>query len=345
MPSSARQSNFELLRLVCMLMVLNLHSFWGYEYGMGLLNMLDFFRESLCICAVDCFVLISGYWGIRWKARSFYNLVFQIFFYAFAVYLFCVGSGIVEFDKGIFIENFKSLYKFWGFITCYLVLYFLAPLLNAFVEKTDCKKLLFYIFVMFIAENFVVRVNSGTLNFCLLYLIGRWISRTSLLQKIKFNPLYAYLIVSVIITGIVLFLHVKLHLNATQMQSFILGYSYSSPLVILQAVFLFLLFGKLNIQNRAINWCAASCLSIFLIHMHPTIKEIGYYSFTRSLYQRSFLEHLLILCALIIVVFIGSILVDKIRMVVSFLCEKTLTKAIRVAEPLKAWFMKKIEVE
>ena len=196
-----------------------------------------------------------------------------------------------------------------------------------------------------IAENFVVRVNSGTLNFCLLYLIGRWISRTSLLQKIKFNPLYAYLIVSVIITGIVLFLHVKLHLNATQMQSFILGYSYSSPLVILQAVFLFLLFGKLNIQNRAINWCAASCLSIFLIHMHPTIKEIGYYSFTRSLYQQSFLEHLLILCALIIAVFIGSILVDKIRMVVSFLCEKTLTKAIRVAEPLKAWFMKKIEVE
>lgn len=324
MPSVARQSNFELLRLVCMLMVLSLHSFWGYDFGAGPLNMLDFFRESLCICAVDCFILISGYFGIRWKWNSFFNLIFQILFYAFGVYLFCSYIGVLEFDKYDFLKNITCLYSFSAFVKYYIILYFLSPLLNAFVDKNDNKKIMLYVVVLFFAENFISRSETSFMNFCLLYLIGRWISRTSLIQKIRFNPLYAYLIVTVVITAIVFFMHAKLHLNVKQTQSFILGYSYYSPLVILQSVFLFLAFGKLNFQNRAVNWCAASCFAIYLIHMHPAIKEIGYYSFTRSLYQRPFFEHLLILCSLIIAVFIGSILVDKIRIIIYRLCKKNI---------------------
>ena len=45
-----RLSNFELLRLLCMLMVLNLHSFSGYRHGDGFLQALDFLREYLNLC-------------------------------------------------------------------------------------------------------------------------------------------------------------------------------------------------------------------------------------------------------------------------------------------------------
>lgn len=37
-----RLSNFELLRLLCMLMVLNLHSFSGYQNGDGFCQAIDF---------------------------------------------------------------------------------------------------------------------------------------------------------------------------------------------------------------------------------------------------------------------------------------------------------------
>ena len=326
-------------------MILSLHSFWGYEYGTGPLNMFDFFRESLCICAVDCFILISGYFRIKWKWDSFFNLIFQILFYAFGVYVFCVSIGIIEFNEIRFFECFTSTYNFWWFVTCYLTLYFVSPLLNAFVERNDKKIILIYIFVLFFAENFILRSAIEPLNFCLLYLIGQWISKVSLPQKIHFNSFAIYLIISVIIFIIAYSLHIGVHLNAEQMCGFILGYSYASPLIILQAVFLFLAFGKLNIQNRIINWCAASCFSIYLIHMHPAIKEIGYYSFTRSLYQKPIFEHLLILCTLIFTVFFGSILVDKIRMILSRLCKKMLTILIHKAFPLKDWLVKKIEVE
>lgn len=104
------------------------------------------------------------------------------------------------------------------------------------------------------------------------------------------------------------------------------GYSYSSPLVILQAVFLFLGFAKMHFTSKVVNWCAASCFAIFLIHMHPTIKEIGYYSFTTGLYDKPVLQHIVILIGLIIVVFVGSIFIDKIRKVVSDICYSLLSK-------------------
>ena len=71
-----RQSNIEALRLLSMLMVLNLHSFWGYVHNHGsvVFQAFDFFRESTSICAVNVFILISGYFGIKWKVKSFFNL-------------------------------------------------------------------------------------------------------------------------------------------------------------------------------------------------------------------------------------------------------------------------------
>lgn len=49
-----RQSNIEVLRLLSMLMVLNLHSFWGFEHGNGILQVIDFFRECTSICGCEC---------------------------------------------------------------------------------------------------------------------------------------------------------------------------------------------------------------------------------------------------------------------------------------------------
>ena len=101
------------------------------------------------------------------------------------------------------------------------------------------------------------------------------------------------------------------------MQYSFIGYSYAAPLVILQAVFLFLVFARVQFTNRFVNWCASSCLAIFLIHMHPAIKEMGYYAITESFYDLSVWQHFVYLLLLIIGVFFGSILIDKIRIVAS----------------------------
>lgn len=312
-----RQSNIEALRLLSMLMVLNLHSFWGYDHGSGVMQALDFFRESSSICAVNVFLLISGYFGIKWKLKSFYNLVFQIFFYSFGVYIVACGIGVVEFSLGGLLSNVKALYASWGFITGYVLLYFCSPLINSFVDKVDSRHLLITIFVIFIAENFICR-NSGYLNYGLLYLIGRFLNKTRAVDSLEIKAGRYYWITTLLMFIIVYVLFRFLHItDAVAMQGLFVGYSYAAPLVILQAIFLFLVFGRMHLSSKFINWCASSCLAIFLIHMHPAIKEIGYYAITESLYHLPIWQHCIYLILLITLVFFGSILIDKIRIVLS----------------------------
>lgn len=307
-----RKSNIELLRLLSMLMILNLHSFWGYRHGSGLLQAIDFFRECTSICAVDVFILISGYFSIKWKLKSFYNLVFQIFFYSFSVYGLSILFGFVSFNKNDFFHCFKALYSSWGFITSYIIMYFASPCMNSFVERTSSRRLLIYILVIFFAENFVF-YSRDVINFCLLYLLGRWLYKTNAIHQLANHPIKKYWFITFCIFTLTYSMFLFCNFKVEKIQSLFVGLNYAAPLVILQAVFLFISFAKINLNSNFINWCSVSCLSIFLIHMHPAIKNIGYYAYTENLYDKPLCEHILILFALMIVVFVGSIIIDKVR--------------------------------
>ena len=327
-----RKSNLELLRLVSMLMVLLLHSFWGYTHGSGVLQALDFFRECVVICAVNVFLLISGYFGIKWKLKSLFNLVFQLFFYAFAVYGVAVLLGIVNFSIGGLLRNAVCLYSHWGFISCYLLLYLCSPFLNAFVDTVTNKQLIGFVVILVISENFLTR-DYAFLNYCTMYLIGRYLAKSDAVNNPCIKAGEGYWIVTILMYAVVFasFKYFNVD-NPVKMQKIPWGLSYAAPLVILQAVFLFIWFARLKFQSKIVNWCAASCLSIFLIHMHPTIKQIGYYNYTESLYFLPALEHMWKLALLIIVVFFGSILIDKIRIVISNLCYKVLLWIISITK-------------
>lgn len=326
----ARLSNYELLRLLCMLMVLNLHSFSGYGHGTGLAQALDFLRESTSICAVDTFILISGFFGIKWRKKGCFNLLFQVLYYSFVVYGVSVALGFIQFEKGEFIHCFKAFYDSWSFITFYIVLYFISPWLNAFAEKCDKRQLLYFILIFYIAEIVIMR-STGFLNYCLIYLIGRWLSKINIV-RLSDKAVVGYIVTTFLIFFCSYSAYRLLHLDAEGMHDFILGYSYASPFVILQAVFLFLAFSKIKIQSKWINWCAASCLSIFLIHMHPAIKGIGYYGYTASLYEKPLLEHIVSLLCLMLFVFFGAILIDKIRIVVSDLVYRLISRGWKVTK-------------
>lgn len=198
-----------------------------------------------------------------------------------------------------------------------MLLYFCSPLLNSFVDKVDCRHLLILIFVIFIAENFICR-NLGYLNYGLLYLIGRFLNKSKAVDCLEIKAGKYYWITTFFMFVIVYILFRFVHItDAATMQALVIGYSYAAPLVILQAIFLFLIFGRIHINNKFINWCGSSCLAIFLIHMHPAIKEIGYYSITESFYHLPFFQHCIYLILLIIGVFLGAILIDKVRIVIS----------------------------
>ena len=307
-----------------MLMVLNLHSFWGFNYGSGIWQALDFFRESTSICAVDCFILISGYFGIKWKFRSFFNLIFQIFFYSVGLYLVVVGLGIVDWSLKEFIIRFGCLFtRSWGFAITFVLLYFCSPVLNAFSEKSSSREMLLYIIVFFIVINFVSIPRFDLFTYALVYLVGRWLRKANV-ADLQLPSGKAYWIVTVLMFVFVYILCFSvLHFTKSNVLKWpfgIIGYNYAAPLVILQAVFLFMFFARLSFKSKFVNWCAASSFAIYLIHMHPTIKQIGYYAFTKSLYEQPPFLHVVALVAFILAVFFACIFIDKIRIATSHVC-------------------------
>lgn len=104
----------------------------------------------------------------------------------------------------------------------------------------------------------------------------------------------------------------KMYMNDGTSTFYLRGGIYSNPLVLLQSVIGFLFFLNIKLQNKFINYIAASALAVYLIHMHPALKEY-YYNYCRGLYQLSPMEHYFKLVVLIIGTFTISILIDKVR--------------------------------
>lgn len=117
-----RESNFELLRLIAMIMVIVVHVDFGSVGWPTATDLQDQFSttvmkilvESFCIVCVDVFVLISGWFGIRPSAKKLAGFFFQcVLFHWTLVGLPSVGGGKDFQHKG----NNQKLYVL-GILVC-----------------------------------------------------------------------------------------------------------------------------------------------------------------------------------------------------------------------------------
>lgn len=136
-PSSPkhRQSNFELLRIVAILMVLTMHvvGLAHKDIAQGSFNrQFEMLVNVVCNTGVDAFVLISGWFGIRRKRLRFLDLVLLSIVCVFATQLYVTHC---QDPWEAFRKGYRAVlaYGNW-FVGCYLLLYLIAPWLNDFLE-------------------------------------------------------------------------------------------------------------------------------------------------------------------------------------------------------------------
>lgn len=323
----SRNSNLELLRIVSMLLVLLIHfvphhclpdpESLSSETGTTLINLC---LKSLSFVCVNCFILISGYFGIRWKIKSFLSLLFQILFWIFLgiciAYFLNIGLENNVTDALIGFINAR-----W-FIPAYLALYVIAPVLNAFTEKCSSTELLRYLLIFYLFSTlfgyFLLsrEFNEGMSLISLIgiYLTGAYLKREDSVFK-QFNARTSLL--SYFLCGLVLFI-ASLCLYIVGFNKSI--YGYLNPVVIIQSVFLFLFFKNLKIKfNPVINFIAASAFSVYLFHMHPMIVR-SYGECCRYLAETSW--GILTVPAFFISLFAFCVVIDKIRIFLFQSCYK-----------------------
>ena len=106
---------------------------------MTILPLFSVFRiiiEAFAIVCVNSFVLLSGWFGINFHIKSLCNLLFQCAFFLIGIYTFTILIGIEPLSISGIKRCLMLTNNVW-FVKCYLGMFIMAPILNAFVEKTD----------------------------------------------------------------------------------------------------------------------------------------------------------------------------------------------------------------
>lgn len=212
---------------------------------------------------------------------------------------------------------------YW-FIPAYLGLYLFAPLLNTFVEHVSIKNLGWYILIFYIFQFFdslpfsygMSQMGYSTFSFCGLYLIGRYLRISKLSEKTIINNkkvvLAWILLVTLIIAGTAICASYFLKRGGVRIFFPLSPLVYNNPLVVIQSALILIFFTKIKLKSNIINWCAGGALAIYLLHMHPDLKEL-YYKIGNDLYLLPYSLHFLLLPILFICVAIIAIPIDKIR--------------------------------
>ena len=322
-----RDSNMELLRLTAMLLVVILHT-----NARGLPEpdaariathtvsaVTQFIVEGLSIIAVDTFVLLSGWYGIRPKVSRLVELLFQLLFFG------VVGLALHEaLAPGTLHEEphiLRSLLllspsPYW-FVKAYLGLYIVSPVLNVFVAQATKRQMAVLLVGFFAFETVMGWMWPGVrwfergfslTSFVGLYLLARYVRLhpARCWQLSKWCDLGIYLLASTTLAALMLVFCMR-GINTSRL------HAYNCPIIIVAALHFMLFFSKIHFRSAFVNWLGVSALAIYLTHSGAFLWKLYDSTIIDWFYNTSTASFLLRAVTLIMVVFWGSILLDKVR--------------------------------
>lgn len=276
-----RRSNIEMLRILSMMFVIMVHldgAALGLPDAPGLssLSAEDIYKlslEALTIVGVNCFTLISGYFGIRARWRGFLRFTLQCMFYSVGIYLVFVALGLASWSWRELTESFMvyTHTDLW-YVPAYLGLYLLSPFLNSAVSTLSRRQFALALAALVLFNLWGGWMWGGSYNptgytvmqLVMMYLIGRFLSLYASefiegSRRYRNYGLAVYLLSSVVITVSALFMESKM------------AYAYNNPIVILSSVALFVCFASMRFQSPTVNLLARTAFAAYLIHKNPYI--------------------------------------------------------------------------
>lgn len=300
------KTNLNLLKVIAAIFVITLHYLNGqiggalFNTSVGSFNYyLSHLLESICIIAVNLFVLISGYLLIERKEikiSKILKLGWDVFFYCSLAYIIMIFFGKVPLTLHSFKNYMESIFGFW-FVDIYIILYLLAPYINLLLNKLNQKQykvLLIICFVFFsiwptmINELTVKDAGYGIINFIFLYMIGGYLKKYEVSKKNNF----IYFVLCVSATFFISLFSWR-------------AYNYNFLTNMLSSIFFFQFFLGLKIKSSVFNMLSKHSLGVYIIHLQPLLYPYIFKSiFKCQLFYNSnyFIFHLLftILCIYII---------------------------------------------
>ncbi len=339
-----RDTNFELLRIIAMFMIVTLH----YTQNSGVLenngtytlqNIFFIFLNTVCSVGVNCFVLISGYYLItsKFKIQKIIHLWGLVLFYSLGIYLLykITNHSVVNPMSSV-----ETIYVFtpvlnvhYWFIVPYLALYIVFPFLNKMINTLNQKQLKVILIIFFVLmcvinnitplnQNFEAVGGHSILWFMFLYGVGAYIKKYK--NKDEGKDKYKYLLYFIIC--IILGFIFKIIFENISSLNILLKYAnyrviaFNSVFAFLGAVFIFMFFKNIKVKGentgKCISFVSKNVFAVYLIHEHELNRQVIWntnLNINIAGMQNNFILHYL-LC--IFIIFTSCVLIEEIRRIV-----------------------------
>ncbi len=193
---SVRNANMELLRMISMIMVTTLHALAKsdllptFVLHVPFNGWIAWIFEVLSVGAVNIFMLISGYFLVNseFKIKRLIELLVQTFLYSVMPFIiFLVTGRLTSEERNIYsiLNNFLPVHMetYW-FITAYVVVYMLSPVITKGLKTVTKRQLITAIICLLIYECFLKSIlpfrlttdskGYGFLWYLIMFLIGAY---------------------------------------------------------------------------------------------------------------------------------------------------------------------------
>lgn len=283
-----RDSNIELLRLLCMVGIVLMHfiglavypEVWNPNAPLSVSVIAGTLMCSVTILSVNIFGLISGYYGIQFSWKRLLILYLTCSLYAI---LGC-GVGLCN-GEDISIKSFllETLLPFshasgglW-FIQCYVGLVLFAPLLNKAIEHLNKNEYLLVLLLWTIANVYMGHFwkvptynvyGYSVAQLVYLYLIGGYVRKFVNLSQISHVQILVPILLCIGLWNVLTLIQHQIvvpHWSPT---------SYNHIIVLVASICVLILALKHPFYKQWINSIATGSLAIYLFHQNVHVWNI-----------------------------------------------------------------------
>ena len=253
-------------------------------------------ESSVCLLAVNIFVLISGYFLVneRFRVSKLFRVTIETIFYSWIIFacVFFGGGGSEVGGRGVITALLPISFNQYWFISAYVGMYILSPGLNLLIRNISQKQHLGIILLAvayFSLWNSLIpysqpmgihRFGQSVVWFMVLYLIAAYLrlySNNGFFSLRRVKCAFFISIAFINLSWIVLTLLGKafgLSLGDSITEYY---FHYNSFPVLVASVSFFVWFREVRVERSfmrsMIRFAGPLCFGVYLIHDNPNIRE------------------------------------------------------------------------
>lgn len=331
-----RQSNFELLRILCMVLIVGFHMIGqtkmdgcGPEDGIAYYYCIFMGSAGRLVC--NTFVMIGAWFLVdsKFRPERVVNLWLEIFIYSVTITVICLGIGCE--DAGI-VTLVQAFFPIFGrpvwFGAEYICLLLLTPWLNEMLGEKNWHRTrqavkLFSVLIIGCATLFPIGHTTPAFSelvwFCFLYLFIGLYKRGHMpvCQKIEKYSFVWFLLSYLILCGMKIMADVMGIEPLRYLYNYYRGH-YEALFGFSCSFFLFLAFKNWNMgYSRLVNLISRSAFAIYIIHQTPAFYRYmwnGIFQVNASVENGNIIGYSLFVTA---VIFVACVCIDNIRILIT----------------------------